>query len=66
MKRVRLYAPLALHLVPTLVIGYGFVLPNSPIAGVNEYTIGFALAVLGFIPAYVAGVRLARGKSTNA
>lgn len=66
MKRLGLYAPLALHVVPTLVIGYGFVLPGSPIAGVNQYTIGFALAVLGFIPAYVAGVRLARGRSPDA
>lgn len=48
------------------MIGFGFVLPHSPIAGVNQYTIGFALAVLGFIPAYIAGVRLARKKQHNA
>ncbi len=65
-KRALLYAPLALHIVPTLVIGYGFVLPHSPIAGANQYTIGFAFAVLGFIPSYIAGVRLARGNSSNA
>lgn len=65
-KRALLYAPLALHVLPTLVIGYGFVLPHSPIAGANQYTIGFAFAVLGFIPSYIAGVRLARGNSYNA
>lgn len=65
-KRLLLYAPLALHVLPTLVIGYGFVLPQSPIAGVNQYTIGFALAVLGFIPAYIAGVRLACVRQHNA
>jgi len=63
---VLLYAPLALHVLPTLVIGFVFVLPSSPIAGVNQYTIAFALAVLGFIPAYVAGLRLARGMQHNA
>lgn len=57
--RLLLYAPLALHIVPTLVIGFGFVIPNSPIAGANTYTFGFAAAVLGFIPSYIAGVRLA-------
>lgn len=66
MRRLGPYAPLALHVLPTLVIGFVFVLPSSPIAGVNQYTIGFAAAVLGFIPAYVAGVRLARGKQHNA
>lgn len=55
-----LYAPLVGHVVPTLVIGFGFVIPGSPIEGVNTYTIGFLSAVLGFIPAYVAGVAIAR------
>jgi hypothetical protein len=48
------------HVVPTLAIGYGLVIPNSPIAGFNEYTIGFAVTVAGFVPAYLAGVRIAR------
>lgn len=65
-KCALLYTPLVLHILPTLVIGYGFVLPHSPIAGVNQYTMGFAAAVLGFVPAYIAGVRLARGKQNNA
>ena len=65
-KRVLLYAPLALHVIPTLVIGYGFVLPGSPIAGVNQYTLGFAAAVLGFIPCYLVGVRLAHRERSHA
>lgn len=55
----RLAVPLALHVIPTLVIGYGVVIPSSIIAGVNELTIGFGLTVIGFIPSYVAGLRLA-------
>lgn len=53
------YAPLVLHLIPTLGIGYLVVIPQSCIAGVNELTIGFAAANLGFALSYVAGVRLA-------
>ncbi len=54
------YAPLLAHVVPTLAIGYGLVIPNSPIAGFNEYTIGFVATVAGFVPVYLAGVRIGR------
>jgi hypothetical protein len=56
--RMLVYAPLLLHVLPTLVIGLGIIIPGSCIAGVNQFTIGFAAAVLGFVPAYVAGVLL--------
>ncbi|MGD9979471.1 MAG: hypothetical protein AB7H66_05600 [Hyphomonadaceae bacterium] len=59
MKRLAHYLPLALHLIPTLAIGYLVVIPQSCIAGVNELTIGFAAANLGFALTYVAGMRLA-------
>jgi hypothetical protein len=59
MKRLALCLPLALHLIPTLAIGYLVVIPQSCIAGVNELTIGFAAANLGFALTYVAGMRLA-------
>ena len=49
-------------MVPTLIIGLGFVIPNSCIAGVNPLSLGFVAAVLGFIPAYLAGIAIARGK----
>jgi hypothetical protein len=59
------YAPLLAHVVPTLAIGYGLVIPNSPIAGLNEYTIGFAATVAGFVPVYFAGVRIARRQGVH-
>jgi hypothetical protein len=42
-----------------VIIGYGFVIPRSCIAGVNELTIGFATTILGACVTYVAGVRAA-------
>lgn len=59
-----IYAPLLLHAIPTLAIGLGVVIPRSCIAGVNQLTIGFVAAVLGFVPAYVAGIRLAQRKAS--
>ena len=50
--------PLLACVAPTLVIGYGFVIPNSPIAGVNELTVGFATTVLGACLTYFAGIHL--------
>lgn len=55
-----IYAPLILHVGPTLVIGLGFVIPQSCIAGINPLSVGFVITVAGFIPAYLAGVSLAR------
>ena len=58
--RFAVHAPLLLHVVPTLVIGLGFVIPQSCIAGVNPLSIGFVATVVGFIPVYLAGVAIAR------
>jgi hypothetical protein len=52
--------PLIGFVVPTLVIGYGFVIPRSCIAGINESTIGFAATVAGSCLTYWLGVRAAR------
>ena len=52
--------PLILHVLPCLIIGYGFVIPGSCIAGVNQYTLGYLSAVLGYIPNYYIGIWLAR------
>ena len=49
-----------MHLIPTLGVGFFVVIPRSCIAGVNELTIGFAVANLGFALSYLAGIRLAR------
>lgn len=51
--------PLAGYVVPTVLIGYGFVIPRSCIAGVNDLTIGFAFSIAGACVTYVAGVRMA-------
>ena len=53
------FYPLFWFLVPTLLIGYGFVIPRSCIAGVNDKSIGFGLALLSASVAYWQGVRLA-------
>ena len=53
----RSYAPLLAHVIPTIVIGYAFVIPGSPIDGVNQYTVGFASSIVGTIAAYHAGIR---------
>ena len=51
--------PLVGFVVPTVVIGYGFVIPRSCIAGVNELTVGFATTVIGACVTYILGVRAA-------
>jgi len=65
-RRVRLrplhFLPLVGFLVPSIVIGYGFVLPGSCGAGVNELSIGFGASLVGAAVTYVAGVvAVARG-----
>lgn len=63
MAHAMAYLPLIMHLIPTLGIGYFVVIPQSCIAGVNELTLGFAAANLGFVLSYVAGLRLAAKQS---
>ncbi len=57
--RWRHVAPLLGFVLPTVAIGYGFVIPRSCIAGVNELTIGFATTILGACITYLVGVRSA-------
>ncbi|HEX2676401.1 MAG TPA: hypothetical protein VHM19_07170 [Polyangiales bacterium] len=57
--QLRHYLPLLGFVVPTVVIGYGFVIPKSCIAGVNQLSIGFATTILGAAVTYVVGVRSA-------
>jgi ABC-type Fe3+ transport system permease subunit len=51
------YLPLLGHVVPTLVIGYGVVIPRSCIAGWNSLTVGFGLSVVSACVAYALGQR---------
>jgi len=55
--KLRHWTPLLGFVLPTLIIGYGFVIPRSCIAGVNELTIGFATTVAGASLTYWMGVR---------
>jgi len=45
--RFKRFYPLLAFLIPTVLIGYGVVIPRSPIGGWNSLTIGFASALLG-------------------
>ncbi len=64
--KARYLLPLAGYVIPTIVIGYGFVIPRSCIAGVNELTVGFASAILGACVTYVAGLKMVLRDSTAA
>jgi SAM-dependent methyltransferase len=59
MWKMRYYLPLFGFVVPTVVVGYGFVIPRSCIAGVNALTLGFASTIIGSTLTYVAGIRSA-------
>jgi len=54
---LRHYLPLVGFVVPTVIIGYGFVIPRSCIAGVNELTIGFASSIVAACVTYYFGLR---------
>jgi hypothetical protein len=57
--RLKHFYPLLAFLIPTVLIGYGVVIPRSPIAGLNGLTIGFGSALLGAAIAYWQGIRMA-------
>jgi hypothetical protein len=56
---LRHFVPLLSFAIPTLLIGYGIVIPRSCIAGFNELSVGFGTTVLGACFAYLAGIRMA-------
>ena len=51
--------PLLGFVVPNVVIGFGYVIPRSPIAGVNSLTVGFGITIVAAVATYIAGVRRA-------
>lgn len=53
----RHFIPLVGFALPTLLIGYGIVIPRSCIAGINALSVGFGTTVLGACFAYAAGIR---------
>lgn len=64
MIRVRPYLPLLGFVVPTVVVAYGFVIPRSCIAGINELSVGFGTTILGAVLTYIAGQRAVLPKAT--
>jgi hypothetical protein len=57
--RVRYFYPLAGHVIVTLGIGFGYVIPGTCVAGMNDLSVGFVASVAGTCLAYWAGVLLA-------
>ena len=57
--KLRHLVPLATFVVPTVVTGYGVVIPRSCIAGVNDLTLGFAASIVGACVTYIVGLRTA-------
>ena len=57
--KLRYFFPLIGFVVPTVAVGYGYVIPHSCIAGVNQLSVGFATTVLGACVTYVLGLRAA-------
>ena len=51
--------PLLGFVVPTVIIGYGYVLPRHGLGGWNELSIGFGTSILAACATYVIGVRRA-------
>ncbi len=54
--RAKHFVPLAGFLIPSIVIGYGVVLPRAGHAGVNELSVGFAATLVGATVTYVIGI----------
>jgi hypothetical protein len=53
--RPRHFLPLVGFLVPTIIIGYGIVLPRHA-PGINELSVGFATTLIGATITYAVGV----------
>jgi hypothetical protein len=51
------FTPLIWFIAPTVLIGYGIVIPGSCIGGVNQLSVGFASSLLGACGAYWLGLR---------
>jgi hypothetical protein len=54
--RPRHFVPLVGFLVPTVVLGYGVVIPRNGVASVNELTVGFGATLVGAAVTYAIGV----------
>jgi len=59
--KIRYFLPLIGFVVPTILIGFGLVIPRSCIAGFNDLTVGFACTVAGASLTYWLGMRTVLG-----
>jgi hypothetical protein len=57
--RPRHLAPLVGFLVPSVLIGYGIVLPRAGVSGLDELSLGFASTLLGATVTYLIGIKMA-------
>ena len=57
--RLKYFLPLLGHVVPTTVIGFAVVIPDSCIYGLNALTVGFGGSIVGTCISYWFGVRAA-------
>ncbi len=55
--KLNYFYPLLGFVVPTVLIGFGFVIPKSCIAGTNDLTIGFAVTIASACVTYWMGLR---------
>jgi hypothetical protein len=55
--KIRYFIPLIGFVVPTILIGFGLMIPRSCIAGFNDLTVGFASTVGGACFTYWLGMR---------
>jgi hypothetical protein len=55
--KARYFTALLGFILPSILIGFGVVIPGSCIAGVNQLSVGFATSLFGAAGAYWLGIR---------
>jgi hypothetical protein len=55
--KVHYFFPLLGFVIPTILIGFGFIIPGSCIAGFNDLTVGFESTVASASLSYWLGMR---------
>lgn len=55
--KMRYWTPLIGFVVPSVVMGYGFVLPRNGVSGLSELSVGFATTLVFASLTYAMGIR---------
>lgn len=55
--KLNYFYPLLGFAIPTVVIGFGLLIPKSCIAGINDLTIGFTISIVSACVTYWMGLR---------